>query len=518
MLVGSWLTTSASSELLSSSNKLLSPPISLTPNSVCTGKTQLSLDHSYPSTFCLIVSLDLSESDEHPVDLSASRRHVFSSPPLSSVKSESIDLIDYSSPHVKQESTMLISNDGATLLEQSRSSTQSTKKYSNFTIEHLLSSSFRSSSTHQLLAQPSTRTNSIFTKKKAQHFSDHYLHRILHRPKVSRGERKPSAGAYSCPPRGVFLRYLFDSINDLIDQQNRIKGRHRSFTIDALEQLAEIACKLDTRDRTSLFADEKFTSTTYRLLSRQCRSLIRQIYQKCHQGKLPKRLNHNSKANRKRRILHFPLSMLNLLQMRKSIFADDESKCIDDPVFMSDIQRSSIDREETAQPIKSTCSHLQSDQITSNLDILLPNDGLVYEATIQPIDSYEDLLLVRLSHERQTYLIPKHDLCRVACPKVIPSGFHVLSNGSRVCAYWSTSLRGFHPAVVKEIPTQMDASAMVGLLFDDGDTGLIKLDEIRLLPDDYEIKGKANRFSRLSVRSSLANSEISFPLILVLPN
>ncbi|CAF4666959.1 unnamed protein product, partial [Rotaria magnacalcarata] len=26
---------------------------------------------------------------------------------------------------------------------------------------------------------------------------------------------------------------------------------------------------------------------------------------------------------------------------------------------------------------------------------------------------------------------------------------------------------------------------MVTLLFDDGDTGLIKLDEIRLLPDDY---------------------------------
>ena len=57
-----------------------------------------------------------------------------------------------------------------------------------------------------------------------------------------------------------------------------------------------------------------------------------------------------------------------------------------------------------------------------------------------------------------------------------------------------SSYRGLHPAVVKEIPTQTDASAMVGLLFDDGDTGLIKLDEIRLLPDDYEIRGKTKRF------------------------
>ncbi|CAF5001160.1 unnamed protein product, partial [Rotaria socialis] len=62
------------------------------------------------------------------------------------------------------------------------------------------------------------------------------------------------------------------------------------------------------------------------------------------------------------------------------------------------------------------------------------------------------------------------------------------SKGSRVCAYWSTSLRGLHPAVVKTIPLETNKSSMVTLLFDDGDTGLIKLGEIRLLPDDYVIK------------------------------
>jgi hypothetical protein len=138
---------------------------------------------------------------------------------------------------------------------------------------------------------------------------------------------------------------------------------------------------------------------------------------------------------------------------------------------------------------KSICFYLKSDQIRSNLEILIPTNGLLYEAVIQPIDQYDDLLLVRLNHERQTYLIPIHDLCRLACPKMIPEDFHVLSKGLRVCAYWSTSLRGLHPAIVKKIPSEMNESPMVSLLFDDGDTGLIKLDEIRLLPDDYDVQG-----------------------------
>jgi hypothetical protein len=72
---------------------------------------------------------------------------------------------------------------------------------------------------------------------------------------------------------------------------------------------------------------------------------------------------------------------------------------------------------------------------------------------------------------------------------MIPGDFNILSKGLRVCAYWSTSLRGLHPAIVKKIPSEINQSSMVSLAFDDGDTGLIKLDEIRLLPDNYDVKG-----------------------------
>ncbi|CAF4628447.1 unnamed protein product, partial [Rotaria magnacalcarata] len=51
-------------------NKLLSPPISITPSSICT---------------------DLSESEYQPIDLSSTRKYSLPSPPLSNIKSESID-------------------------------------------------------------------------------------------------------------------------------------------------------------------------------------------------------------------------------------------------------------------------------------------------------------------------------------------------------------------------------------------------------------------------------------------
>ncbi|UJR28903.1 hypothetical protein I4U23_010121 [Adineta vaga] len=373
-LTGSWLNPYFSSEtLLTTANKLLSPPISITPTSICT---------------------DLSESEYQPIDLSLTRKYSLSSPPLSNINSESIDLIDCTSLH----STMTPSNHD----KQFVSTFKSTKQCSNFSIEHILSSSFRSP-TYEFLSIRYRHIQSIFSKKKIRHFSDRYLHQIIHR-------KKKKHSTYSLQnshrPQQIFLRYILDFYNDLIKQQKQITQVENFYTNDALGQLAEIACKLDLRQKRSL-------------------------------------LNENN------------------------------------------IEK----KEMKGQMEKSICFHLKSDETITNLDILIPHNGLIYEAFIQRIDNYDDLLLVRLHHERQSYLIPIHDLCRLACPKMIPEDFHSLSKGLRVCAYWSTSLRGLHPAIVRKLPTEINESSMVGLVFDDGDTGLIKLNEIRLLPDDYDIRG-----------------------------
>ncbi|CAF0854162.1 unnamed protein product [Rotaria sordida] len=485
-LSGNWLNTHCTSELLSTTNKLLSPPISITPSSICT---------------------DLSESEYQPIDLSSSRKYSLSSPPLSNIKSESIDLTDCTYSYSKQESTMIISNHDKNFFEKSKSSYKIPKQHSNFSIEYLLSPSF-GSPTYEFLRLPYKQVNSIFTKKKTKHFSDDYLHRIIHHRKQHKQEKKSYLVKYSNQPRGIFIRYIFDLYNDLINQQNQIKNRKNFFTIDALEQLADIACKLDTRHKKSILNDKILTSKNYELLFKQCHLLIKQIYQKYQHKKIPKRLYYNPKANFKDRFLHFSLSILNILQMERNIllYGSYHSDC---HILTSDIQKNLIENKRTINNKQSICFHLKLDQITSNFEILIPNNGLVYEAIIQRIDSYDDLLLVRLHHERQTYLIPIHDLCRLACPKMIPGDFNILSKGSRVCAYWSTSLRGLHPATVKKMPFEMDKTSVVSLLFDDGDTGLIKLDEIRLLPDNYDIKGinlEEWRVSSFQIPSSLPTS------------
>lgn len=390
-------------------------------------------------------------------------KYSLSSPPLSDIKTETSDSIENSSP-------MIISHPE----KKSSSISKPVKQSSNFTIDYLLSNRSRTTT----LTHPSI--HSIFSKKKRSSFSDRYLHRRIS-PRKQNSLKKMISSKYSIRPRGLFLRYIFDFYNGLISRHYQIKAEPKTDVSDPLAQLAELACKLDTREGNSIFQEEIFSSKTFDDLLEQSYRLIEQIVQKCEHKKHRKRLNNSLQFKSKERFLHFAISILNLLQMKKHHHFD-QSRSTDCQILMSDIP---IERTK----MKSICFYLKPTEIAANLEILLPNKGLLYEGVIQPIDNYDDLLLVRLNHERQMYLIPMHDLCRWACPKMIPEDFSVLSKGLRVCAYWSTSLRGLHPAMVKKIPVDIDESSMVGLAFDDGDSGLIKLDEIRLLPDNYDVQG-----------------------------
>lgn len=443
--------------------------------------------------FCFIL-LDLSESEYQHTDFSSTHQYSFSSPPLSNVKSESVDLIDCASPtYSKQDSTMIISNYDKTSFDRSSPWHKTTKNCSNFSIEYILSTSFQPP-TYDLLRIKYRHISSIFSKKKTKHFSDNYLHQIIHYRKPSKQEKKSHSFQNFNRPREILIRYILDLYNDFIIQKNQIKNNTKPFSNDALEQLADIACKLDTRNEKSILNQKLSSSKTNELLSQQCYMLIKQIYRKYQYKKLRKRLHFNPKTNFKDRCFHFILSIINILQTKKNIqlYGSRHSNC---HILMSNIQKKFIDKTEQKMKIKqSICTRLNADQLTSNLEILVPNNGLLYEAVIKRIDSFDDLLLVKLHHERQTYLIPVHDLCLWACPKIVPENFDNLSKGSRVCAYWSTSLRGLHPAIVNCIPLGDDNSSTISLLFDDGDTGLIKLDEIRLLPDNYDAKGMFEQF------------------------
>jgi len=365
--------------------------------------------------------------------------------------------------NIKTESTELTPLAMKNLLDRDKP----LKKRSNFTIEHLLSNSCPTKTDEHLFLRSKPSIESIFNKKKTKHFSDRFLHRIVSRRKPvkiaeTNKRRQISSNRTS---KEKFLSFIFDSFKDLIKSQSKRfdDDRDKFSQGDALEKLAEIALKLDTRQRNSIYSDQnvRLTRKIYENWLKICHDLVKQIYQKFQQKKLPKRLDFGSNLNKTRRhLLHVPKSISNLLKIEKNFL-------VAPTIF----------------------SYLQANEIRTNLEILLPNNDLVYEGTIQRVDQYDDLLLIRLNHERQTYLIPLHDLCRLACRKEIPNDFQMLNEGSRVCAVWSETLRGLHPAVVKKLPTDNDRSAMIELVFDDSDTGLIKLDEMRLLPADFQIKG-----------------------------
>lgn len=397
--------------------------------------------------------------------------------PTENLKVERNDSSYVESTGLKQETKPIYTNP---MIE-----TKPMKTKPNFTIEYLLSTNFSPPVTFAYSNMRKTVEHGIFDKKKVKHFTEQFLDRTVHRTeKIRRQSRSIEENRSFLPPKGIFMSYIFDVIRDFIDGHKRIKCQQDFFKIDALEQLAEIACKIDTRQQQSIFDDEKLTIKTYQKLMKQSISFIKTIRQKNQKKKFRKRLSNRSKFGLNRHMLYFATYIRNLLEKKRKFISDQSEH--------SNCQVSSVsDNEKQTEPC---CSYIIRDQIVTDLEILLPNGGLVYEATIQTIEDCDDLFLIRLNHERKTYVIPTVDLCRLACPKIVPTDFEILKKNRRVCALWSTSLRGLHPAVVKTFPdndqiNDSSQSPMISLVFDDGDTGLIKLDEIRLLPNDFKIEG-----------------------------
>jgi hypothetical protein len=76
--------------------------------------------------------------------------------------------------------------------------------------------------------------------------------------------------------------------------------------------------------------------------------------------------------------------------------------------------------------------------------------------------------------------------------EVKPKATSEVPPGTRICAYWSQQYRCLYPGTVAAPSTpdpDLDQS-FVNVEFDDGDSGRIHLDDIRMLPHDFPIVGK----------------------------
>lgn len=80
--------------------------------------------------------------------------------------------------------------------------------------------------------------------------------------------------------------------------------------------------------------------------------------------------------------------------------------------------------------------------------------------------------------------------CQIS--EVCPTSTRELVPGTRLCAYWSQQYRCLYPGTVAEpsSPDPVNDEKFVSVEFDDGDSGRIALEDIRLLQPDYPIVGK----------------------------
>ncbi|KAF2360830.1 Bromo adjacent (BAH) domain [Trinorchestia longiramus] len=139
--------------------------------------------------------------------------------------------------------------------------------------------------------------------------------------------------------------------------------------------------------------------------------------------------------------------------------------------------------------------HLAVDELVKGCRVLLlRDDGLLYAGSVNPITP-PDLYGLIIDGERGSkgHIYCAEELLTQAWKEVKPGSTRFLKEGTRVCCFWSQQYRALYSGTVGSAstsPAHSDASSLhnfVNVEFDDGDSGRIHVDDIRLLPQDYPV-------------------------------
>ncbi|KYB26014.1 protein winged eye isoform X2 [Tribolium castaneum] len=168
---------------------------------------------------------------------------------------------------------------------------------------------------------------------------------------------------------------------------------------------------------------------------------------------------------------------------------------------------------EEAKPVDNRCiltaEHLEIDK----LRVLTAMGGLFYAGHLNAVEP-PDVYSITLDGERgnRPHIMSREEILRDAIVEVAPKSTQELVAGTRLCAYWSQQYRCLYPGSVAEPGTPDPAldSKFVAVEFDDGDSGRIALDDIRLLPPDYPIiEYDPNPLLSLSKRRRRTSTSVS---------
>ncbi|KAI7802964.1 putative BAH and coiled-coil domain-containing protein 1-like [Triplophysa rosa] len=177
-------------------------------------------------------------------------------------------------------------------------------------------------------------------------------------------------------------------------------------------------------------------------------------------------------------------------RLLESFAADEGFRLGEDSSFSDEDEERKVSSNSRTPPAPPNCV-LTREMLTDGLKVLITKeDELLYAARVRVTES-PDVYSIVIDGERgnRPRIYSLEQLLQEAVLDVRPDHEAVLTEGTRVCAYWSERSRCLYPGFVRRGGTAYDGKpGSVMVEFDDGDRGWISSCHIRFLPPGYQIE------------------------------
>ncbi|XP_017569542.1 BAH and coiled-coil domain-containing protein 1 isoform X2 [Pygocentrus nattereri] len=177
-------------------------------------------------------------------------------------------------------------------------------------------------------------------------------------------------------------------------------------------------------------------------------------------------------------------------RLLESFAADDGFRLGEDSSFSDEDEGGNSSSHSRNPPAPPNCV-LTKELLVDGLKVLIcKEDELLYAARLRTLD-VPDIYSIVIDGERgnRPRIYSLEQLLQEAVLDVRPETEAVLTEGTRVCAYWSERSRCLYPGYVRRGGASEEGKpGGVMVEFDDGDRGRISLHNIRLLPPGYQVQ------------------------------
>ncbi|XP_056609920.1 BAH and coiled-coil domain-containing protein 1 isoform X2 [Triplophysa dalaica] len=177
-------------------------------------------------------------------------------------------------------------------------------------------------------------------------------------------------------------------------------------------------------------------------------------------------------------------------RLLESFAADEGFRLGEDSSFSDEDEERKVSSNSRTPSAPPNCV-LTREMLTDGLKVLITKDDeLLYAARVRATES-PDVYSIVIDGERgnRPRIYSLEQLLQEAVLDVRPDHEAVLTEGTRVCAYWSERSRCLYPGFVRRGGTAYDGKpGSVMVEFDDGDRGWISSSHIRYLPPRYQIE------------------------------